>query len=144
MRNWKKPRRRTMNMRNSLTFAGLLLIFATNAQASQILFRGQNAGLFPDANPGAMGILMNSVDRPENPQLASALGGISPSTLVMQSVQSQISAEIKDQIFNGGAASGTFDLGGGSIISFIRAGGNVNITFIDPVHGTTTISIPDI
>jgi hypothetical protein len=45
-------------------------------------------------------------------------------------------------MFNGTAPSGTYNLGDGNIISYTKGGGNLTITIVDPVNGTTTITIP--
>jgi len=126
--------------------AALLAASAVPASASTMVFEGQNAGLFPNANPADTAQLMGSVSRPFNPKTAaaSATGQITPASLIEQSVESQISAKIYSQIFNSSAASGSFDLGGGSLINFVRTGGNIDITLTDPVHGTTTIVVPDL
>lgn len=114
------------------------------ALASTLLFQGQNAAIFPGANPSGQPLLLESVQRPVNPALSSANSALTPASLIEQSVESQISAQIYNQIFNTSNASGSFSLGNGSLINYVRAGGNVEITITDPVNGTTTITIPDL
>lgn len=122
--------------------AAAVMMFAGQASASGLTFQGQNAALFPGANPSDTAALMNSVPKKKAPPTPTP--GIDPAQLILQSVQSQTSSRIFAQIFNSANASGNYDLGGGSSISFVRIGGNIEITFIDPVHGTTTITLPDI
>lgn len=128
--------------------AVLTLSFANSAGAGALVFQGQNAALFPGANPSDTSTLMNSVPKPGGANGAAAAAAAatapSPATLVEQAIESQISSKIYNDIFNSSATSGTFNLGGGNIISFVKTGGNIIITFIDPVHGTTTITVPDI
>lgn len=114
------------------------------AFASSIAFEGQNPAIFQSANPGGNAALMASVNKPKDPN-QSLSGQLSPATIVEQAVLSQISAQINDQIFNGGQpAGGPFDLGGGSTISYVRQGGNLVITLFDPQHGQTVITLPDL
>jgi Type VIII secretion system (T8SS), CsgF protein len=128
------------------SIAALVLFCANGAAASQLVFQGQNAGLFPGANPSDTSTLMNSVPKPNKGSAASAAAasGVSAATLIEQAIESQISNKIINDIFNTSNASGSFNLGNGTTISFLRTGGNIDITIVDPVHGTTEIVIPDI
>lgn len=111
-----------------------------SAQASNLTFQGQNAGLFPGANPSDTSVLMNSVAKPA---VSPGSYSINPSTLIEQSILSQISSKIYNQIFQGTAASGYYDLGNGSTVSYARSGGYITINITSPTNGTTTISVPD-
>lgn len=116
------------------------------SHASNIVFQGQNAALFPDANPSNNALMMMSVDRPSNPRTASATGKLNSATLIEQSVASQISAKIYNQIFTSTNTAGTFNLDNGSSIAYTRGNGdgNLYITITDPINGTTEITLPDL
>lgn len=110
------------------------------AEASAIVFEGQNAALFPGANPAANALLMASVNKPQNtgsPPAAPSL--LSDSQILEQSVLSAATAKLENQIFAGG--SGSKDLGGGHTISWNTVGGVETITFNDN-GAITTIQIP--
>jgi hypothetical protein len=123
---------------------GLLIFPSIGAQANPISFTGRNAAIFSEANPLNQQLMLESTVRPANPALTSSLSGITPASLILQSVEGQISNKINSEIFNGSNASGFFDLGGGNSINYLRTGGNIVINITDPVHGTTTITVPDI
>jgi hypothetical protein len=122
----------------------LTVFLSIDARANSITFTGRNAAIFSGANPLDQQLMLESVVRPANPALTSSLGGITPASLILQSVEGQISNQINSEIFNGSNASGFFDLGGGNSISYLRTGGNIVINITDPVHGTTTVTVPDI
>ena len=127
-----------------MVMSGLLSSACFNpAFASSIIFQGQNAALFSGANPSDTTALMSSVVKPNNPNAASA-SALSTQSLILQSVESQISTHINNIIFNNANAAGSFNLGNGSLISFVRAAGLLTINLTDPVHGLTTITIPDV
>lgn len=128
----------------AITLAAGVMIQAPSVLASTLVFQGQNAALFSGANPLGQQMLLESVQRPVNPALANSTSALSPASLIEQSVESQVSSQIYNQIFNTSNASGSFNLGNGSLINYVRAGGNVQITITDPVNGTTTITIPDL
>jgi hypothetical protein len=122
------------------------IMYSTCAQASAVVFAGQNPAVFPGANPANASVLLASTNRPRDPAAAAAAaaGQLDPASVVQQSVLGQISAKINDQIFNGGQAAGSYDLGSGNLINYVRAGGNLTIYVTDPVHGRTTITLPDL
>jgi len=107
------------------------------AEASTLTFQGQNAGLFSSANPSDTSMLMNSVAKP------AVTSSISSATLIEQSIISQISLKIYNEIFKGTAASGSYDLGGGNAISYMRSGGYITVKLTNPGNGTTTLSVLD-
>ena len=111
------------------------------ADASNLTFQGQNAGLFSTANPSDTAVLMNSVAKPTANTVTPS---ISPSTLVEQSIISQISTKIYNDLFKGSAASGSYDLGGGNRISYVRSGGYVTVDITSPSNGTTTLTVLDL
>ena len=123
-------------------FLGLAVLVSHSpvAEASNLTFQGQNAGLFSTANPSDTSVLMNSVTKPV---VTSTIPSISPATLIEQSVVSQISSKIYNQIFTGTAASGSYDLGGGNTISYLRSGGYITIDITSPSNGTTTLTVPE-
>lgn len=124
-------------------FIGFTLFISHSpaATASNFTFQGQNAGLFSSANPSGTSLLMNSTPKPK---VSSSSSSINPATLIEQSVVSQISSKIYQDIFTGTAASGFYDLGGGNTITYLRSGGYVNVTITSPSNGTTTIKVPDL
>ena len=111
------------------------------AYASNLTFQGQNAGLFSGANPSDTSILMNSVVKPTP---SSSIPTLSPATLIEQSIVSQISSKIYNDIFKGTAASGYYDLGGGNTISYTRSGGYITVNITSPGSGTTTLTVLDL
>jgi hypothetical protein len=121
-------------------FAAPVFFCPNISEASEFVFQGQNAALFPGANPSDTTALMNSVHKPSPTSTAPT---ISPATLIEQSIEGQISSKIYNDIFNGSALSGNFNLGGGNTISYVRAGGYVTITIVSPTSGTTTLTVPD-
>lgn len=127
-----------------MLMAALTLLLPLSATASTLTFTGNNAALFSTAPPLNNALMMQTVRRPANPSTSGGSSGLTPADLILQSVTSQISAKIRSDIFDGGAASGSYDLGGGSLIDFIRVGGNIIITLTDPRTGVTTITVPDI
>ncbi|MDR3425162.1 MAG: curli assembly protein CsgF [Alphaproteobacteria bacterium] len=131
--------RRTFRI--ALATAALACLWANASRASALVFQGQNAALFPNANPSDTAALMNSVVKPTSPTSTTS---INPGTLILQSVESQISSQIYNDIFSGSAASGYYNLGGGNTISYLRANGEITITIVDPSNGTTTLTVPDV
>ena len=73
----------------------LLASHSSKAEASSFIFQGQNAGLFSSANPSDTSVLMNSVSKPV------VTSSISSATLIEQSIVSQISLKIYNEIFKG-------------------------------------------
>lgn len=116
----------------------------SSAFASVLLFEGKNPALFSGANPAGFSPLMSSVLRPTDPDSTSLAEMSSPAALIQRAVASQISTEINNQIFDTANPSGSYDLGDGNLISFIREGGNVIITITSPTTGVTVITLPDI
>jgi hypothetical protein len=133
-----------LNVRALISALAAVVCCAVPAQASSLVFQPHNSAIFADANPGNSAALMSGVDRPKDPRQSAAASGLTPAAIVQQSVLGQISANINQQIFKGGHASGSFDLGGGNLISYTRAGGNVIINVTDPRTGTTVITLPDL
>lgn len=117
-------------------FSGL---FAA-AEGSPLIFQGQNAGLFSTANPAGTAVLMNSVTKPV---ATSAASSISSATLIQQSIVSQLSMRIYNEIFKGSGVSGYYDLGGGNSINYLREGGYITVTIINSKNGTTTLTVLD-
>ena len=115
------------------------------AHASSLVFTGQNAGLFSTANPNGVSILMNSVSKKNASESTSSSSSLSNSTaqMIENMVAGQISSHIYTQIFGASyAPSGSFDLGGGNLITYIRGAQTVDITVYSTATGTTTISLP--
>ena len=108
------------------------------AEASNLTFQGQNAGLFSTANPSDTSVLMNSVVKP-----VVTSTPISSATMIEQSIISQLSSKIYNDIFKGSAASGSYDLGSGNSISYKRSGGYITVNIISPTNGTTTLTVLD-
>ncbi len=132
--------------KKSLFIASLIsgLGLCAAAQAATINYQPQNPAIFSDAPSAGGAALLASAVRPKDPDQAALGAGLTPAEIVQQSVLGQISANINDQIFHGGQASGNFDLGGGNLISYTRVGGNIIIHVTDPHTGTTVITLPDL
>lgn len=120
----------------------LAVSLADGAAASTMVFQGQNAGLFPGANPSGMSIMMNSVTKPKASTTTDT--SLTSSDLILRSLQSQISSKMYNDIFNGTADSGFYSLGNGSSVSYSRAGGLITVVISDSKNGVTTIEVPDI
>lgn len=120
-----------------------ILCHSPASEASTIVFQGQNAGLFPTANPNAIGILMNSVPKKNATEKPKTSTGINTATMIQNAVASQISTRIYNDIFNGTALTGSYDLGNGNSINYTRSEGYITITITNPTNGSTTITVPD-
>lgn len=124
-----------MTIRTFLLATTLATLTCGSAHASGLVFQGQNAALFPGANPNDTALLMNSVPKPAkdpNAQTSSTA-----TTLIQSAVESQISAKIYNDIFGTGAATaGSEVLGDGSIISWVPDPGS-------PGHPKVTITYSD-
>jgi hypothetical protein len=118
----------------------LFASISPSAEASNLVFQGQNAGLFSTANPAGTAVLMNSVAKPV---ATSAASSITPATQIQQSIVSQISSRIYNEIFKGSGVSGYYDLGGGNSISYLREGGYITVTINSTKNGTTTLTVLD-
>ena len=135
---------RPIKITTALLSAVCVIALFSSASASNLTFQGQNAALFPGANPADTSMLMNSVPKPSSSSSAPTIPTVNPATLVEQSLESQISSKIYNDIFTGSNASGFFNLGDGNTINYLRSGGDVTITIVSPTSGTTTITVPDI
>ena len=130
-------------MKNVTTFlTAFLLLTAGSAQASYLNFQGQNAGIFPGANPSDTSAMMNSVPRPApTPQSSNT----ATSQIIMQALQSQISSHIYSDIFGTNALpTGKEFLPDGSTVEWApdtNNPGNVLITFTSATGVVTTASI---
>jgi hypothetical protein len=120
-----------------------VLCYSPPSEASTIVFQGKNAGLFPTANPNAVGILMNSVPKKNATEKPKTTTGINTATMIQSAVASQISNRIYQDIFNGTAQTGYYDLGDGNSINYARSEGYITITITNPSNGSTTITVPD-
>jgi len=120
--------------------AALFACISPSAEASNLVFQGQNAGLFSTANPAGTAVLMNSVTKPVATSTSSS---ISSATLIQQSIVSQLSMRIYNEIFKGSGVSGYYDLGGGNSINYLREGGYITVTIINSKNGTTTLTVLD-
>jgi hypothetical protein len=113
------------------------------ADASPLVFQGQNAGLFPLANPNSTTILMNSVPKKNATASTTSSTGLNTSMLIQNAIISNMNAKITEAIFGKDHPSGNFDLGNGNSISYLHSDGNIIITIINPNTGTTTIVVPE-
>jgi len=136
---------------NALTLGGAIgLLFmcqSTTVHASSLVFQGQNVGLFPNANPNSVSVLMNSVSKKKATASTKAEGstGLNPATMIQNALVSQISTAIYKQIFNvDGPSTGFYDLGGGNTISYQQntVDQTVTITIVSSTSGTTTVVVP--
>lgn len=120
---------------------------SATAQASSLVFQGQNVGLFPNANPNSVSVLMNSVSKKKATASTTAAGsaGLNPASMIQNALVSQISTAIYKQIFDvNGPGSGFYDLGGGNTISYEQntTDQTVTITIVSATTGTTTVIVP--
>jgi len=121
-----------------LASAAGLLAQTGVASAGPLVFQGQNAALFPGANPNDTALLLQGIPKPvASPPVQPKLD---ISQLVQQSVVSQISNNIYSQIT--GTASGTATLSDGSSFSWATIGNTKSIIYTAPDGSTTTIVIP--
>lgn len=107
-------------------------LMAGSAIASPLVFQGQNAALFPGANPSDTSAMMNSVPKPAaSSNAAAALTG---SALVIQSLQAQLSNKIYNDIFGSSASpNGSHVFSDGTVITWATdSKGNKTITEIKP------------
>ncbi|NTV67091.1 MAG: hypothetical protein HGB06_05300 [Chlorobaculum sp.] len=114
-----------------------------SAGASPLVFQGQNAGLFPSANPNSTAILMNSVPKKNATASTTPSTGLNTSMLIQNAIISNMNMKITEAIFGDDHLSGNFDLGNGNSISYLHSDGNIIVTIINPNTGTTTIVVPE-
>lgn len=122
-----------------LACTGYSTVLPSGAEASNFTFQGQNAALFPNTNPANMSVFMNSVEKPST----STDQTVNTASMIQQSVISQISSKIYNDIFKGTAVSGYYDLGDGSAISYSRSSGYITVDITNPSTGTTTMTVLD-
>jgi hypothetical protein len=113
---------------------------SSSAEASSLVFTGQNAALFNTANPSDTALLMNSVNKDRAASISNTKQSITE--MIQNAVVGQISSKIYNDIFNGTAASGFYDLGNGESVSFIRTATEITITIVSAASGTTVITVP--
>jgi len=135
------------------TIAAASLISVLSAavvQASPLVFAPNNGAVFSDANPNGNALILATVVKPKNtgetPEAAGAFGGIDdPAVALQQSILSQVSAQINNQIFNCGAnckTQDTIQVNGNSILSYSTdVNGNLILSYNSPNLGTTTINL---
>ena len=123
---------------------GVMFCQSSSAGASPLVFQGQNAGLFPTANPNSTAILMNSVPKKNATKSTTPSTGMNTSMLIQNAIISNMNAKITDAIFGKDhLSSGNFDLGNGNSISYTYKDGNIIIDINNPNTGNTTIVVPD-
>jgi hypothetical protein len=123
---------------------GVMFCQSSSAGASPLVFQGQNAGLFPTANPNSTAILMNSVPKKNATKSTTSSTGLNTSMLIQNAIISNMNAKITDAIFGKDhETSGDFNLGNGNSISYLYDNHNIIITIINPNTGKTTIVVPD-
>ena len=114
-----------------------------HASANPLVFQGQNAGLFPGANPSDIGILMDSVPKP-TPDTAPTTA-LSAAATVLQELESQASSNVFGQIVGpNSTSSGSEFFGDGSSVVWIpdpNIAGNRLVTFTQANGSTTTVSL---
>ncbi|MCE1273219.1 MAG: curli assembly protein CsgF [Chlorobiales bacterium] len=121
-----------------LSCLAILTGMPSGTLASNFTFQGQNAALFPNTNPGNMSVFMNSVEKPP-----TKTETVNPASMIEQSIISQLSSKIYNDIFKGAAVSGYYDLGDGSAISYSRNAGTIKVDITDPSTGTTSLTVLD-
>jgi len=139
-------------MRRLMVAFALLFGLAAAAQASPMVYQpvNPNFGGSPLNGPFLLGeAASNNYDHLTNPNATANLLGVQQQTTADLLRQALISAlisqastlAINDILGANGANSGTFTIGG-EIITFVREGGNINITLTDPSGSQTQVSVP--
>ncbi|HUO94385.1 MAG TPA: curli assembly protein CsgF [Rhizomicrobium sp.] len=142
-------------MRRSAWIGAAVVLFATSANASQLVYTPVNPTFGGSPFNGAYLLSTadsNNFDFQSNPKAAQELNSLTSQQNTAQELRqalisaliSQASQTVIDSILgtNGQAQdSGTFSLAG-ETITFNRAGGEINITLTDPTGGQTQITIP--
>lgn len=135
-----------MRIRSSALMTGIFILNAAAAQAGQIVYAPTNPLFQPGnaLNGPTLLAVAEAQKKKESSDSASGIGQRSIAETVKASFVARLSSQLYNQIFGDGAGSaGTFDLGDGNIISFVRGGGNVTITFTNPDGSRTVITVPD-
>jgi curli production assembly/transport component CsgF len=133
-----------VQMKAALVCAGLMLGLATSAEAQQLVYSPINP-MF-GGNPGNASQLESDANT-QNPFKAKpANANLTQSQLFAQQLQSQLLADLANQvsqaIFGPNAQpSGTFSFGG-ETVTFTRSLGEVTVTITDPTGSQTTIQLP--
>lgn len=132
----------------ALAFALAMLTGAASAQ--QMTFTPTIATLQPGnslAGPTQLAIAEAQKKKESNDPTAG-LAERSIADTVKAAFVSRLTSDLYSNVFCNGQPgcqnSGLFDLGDGNQISFIRAGGNVTITFQNPDGTQTVIVVPDL
>ncbi len=92
--------------------------------------------------PGGNAQLLASTQRPADPKAASFSNGLTDAEILKQSILAQSSSAINNEIFNSMSPQGTFPLGDGSTVSYVRNGLLVTITFTAANGTQTVITVP--
>ena len=130
--------------KTALVCVGLMFGLAGSAQAQQLVYSPINP-MF-GGNPGNASQLESDANT-QNPFKAKpANANLTQSQLFAQQLQSQLLADLANQvsqaIFGPNAQpSGTFSFGGESV-TFTRSLGEVTVTITDPTGSQTTIQLP--
>lgn len=122
-----------------------LSLLAAPALASQLSYAPVNP-TFQPGNPYASSTFLAVADAQKKTRSTSTASGASARSVaetVRSAFISRLTTTIYNQVFDADNAAGNFDLGDGSSITYSRGGGDLVITFVDPVNGTTTITVPD-
>lgn len=128
--------------RFSLYSSLIVASFAAPAFAGPMVFQPQNSAIFADASLTGNSALLASTVRPKDPRSLVNTNPLTPERIVQQAVLGQISAKINDKIFSSNPGDvGSFNIGGGSTITYTNVGGQLEITFFNPGSGTTVISL---
>ncbi len=121
-----------MRIWNLCLTAALLVTAAGSAYANPLVFQGQNAAIFPGANPSDTALLMSSTPKPA-PSPTNSTTSLSSSAFIVQTLEAQLSNKIYNDIFGAGASpSGSHVLPDGTIISWVTVAGVVQITETKP------------
>jgi hypothetical protein len=133
--------------------AGLTaILLPLSASATQMTFEPRNPIFQPGnfSNTAAFAAIAEATkkkDTEASPTGSAAGSATSLASTLQASVLANAASEINRRIFCTGGGTcqnaGTFQLGNGGTISFVRDGsGNITINFNDPINGTTTIIVP--
>lgn len=134
----------------SKVIAVATLLIPLNTNASQISYAPVNPVFQPGnalVGPTLLSIAEAQKKKEPTDTGAQGLTERSIAETVKAAFLSRLTSDLYTNVFCDTppcAPSGSFDLGDGNLISFLRAGGNVTITFFDPVKGQTVITVPDL
>lgn len=134
-------------MKNKWTIALTVAacIYAAQADASSMVYRGSNPGITPTANPFNETAISNraNLTRPKDKSSSTRSARLTKAELLEQSVISGLSSNYLTILTGTNSGSGTLNFGDGSFADYSTENGIRTIVFRNTITGeTTTISFP--